>query len=117
MGFPASGIESAWRNNIDDVAFMLEQHHHGSYMIWNLSDKRYDYSKFSNNVFSYIILLFTFFSLHYFSLHLFFFTLFPFSFTSNLLFTFFSNKLLKLQFINLHIFYLHFSIYKYLNKL
>jgi hypothetical protein len=49
MGFPASGIESAWRNHIDDVAYMLEQHHHGCYMIFNLSDKRYDYSKFANN--------------------------------------------------------------------
>ena len=50
MGFPASGIESAWRNHIDDVANMLNEYHKDHYLIWNLSDKRYDYSKFEDNV-------------------------------------------------------------------
>lgn len=50
MGFPASGIESAWRNHINDVADMLNKYHAGCYMVWNLSDKTYDYGKFLNNI-------------------------------------------------------------------
>lgn len=50
MAFPAAGLESAWRNHIDDVAAMLNQYHKDHYMIWNLSDKDYDYMKFNNNV-------------------------------------------------------------------
>lgn len=48
MAFPASGIEAVWRNHIDDVAEMLKTYHDGSYKIWNLSERTYDYSKFDN---------------------------------------------------------------------
>lgn len=50
MAFPAAGLSSAWRNHIDDVANMLNKYHKNHYMIWNLSDKQYDYSKFDDNV-------------------------------------------------------------------
>ncbi len=50
MGFPASGLESAWRNHIDDVATFLKHHHEGYFMIWNLSEREYDYSKFDNQL-------------------------------------------------------------------
>ena len=50
MGFPASGLESAWRNHIDDVAKFLKTQHPDKFMIWNLSEKEYDYSKFDNQL-------------------------------------------------------------------
>jgi protein-tyrosine phosphatase len=50
MAFPGDGVESAYRNWIDDVAAMLEQYHGGHYMIFNLSGRDYDYTKFRNNV-------------------------------------------------------------------
>ena len=50
MAIPATGIESAWRNDINDVSAMLDHYHKGHYMIWNLSDTSYDYTKFSDNV-------------------------------------------------------------------
>jgi len=53
MAFPAAGLSSAWRNHIDDVANMLNKYHKNHYMIWNLSDKQYDYSKFDDNIFEF----------------------------------------------------------------
>lgn len=50
MGFPASGLESAWRNHIDDVAKFLKTSHPNSFMIWNLSEREYDYGKFDNQL-------------------------------------------------------------------
>jgi phosphatidylinositol-3,4,5-trisphosphate 3-phosphatase/dual-specificity protein phosphatase PTEN len=50
MGFPASGIEGAWRNSINEVAMMLKRYHSGKYMVWNLSDRPYDYSIFEDQV-------------------------------------------------------------------
>lgn len=50
MAFPATGLSSAWRNHIDDVANMLNKYHKNHYMIWNLSDKQYDYAKFDDMV-------------------------------------------------------------------
>eukprot|EP01113_Clastostelium_recurvatum_P041977 TRINITY_DN6758_c0_g1_i4.p1 TRINITY_DN6758_c0_g1~~TRINITY_DN6758_c0_g1_i4.p1 ORF type:complete len:437 (+),score=111.09 TRINITY_DN6758_c0_g1_i4:102-1412(+) len=50
MGFPASGIEGVYRNHIDDVALVLKKNHPGSYMIWNLSNRDYDYSKLDDQV-------------------------------------------------------------------
>jgi len=65
MGMPATGLESAWRNHIDDVARMLLEYHGISFMsntqlfkfilgdqflIWNLSERAYDYDKFQNQV-------------------------------------------------------------------
>jgi hypothetical protein len=50
MGFPASGLESAWRNHIDDVAKFLKTSHPNCFMIWNLSEREYDYGKFDNQL-------------------------------------------------------------------
>ena len=50
MAIPARGLESAWRNDINDVSAMLRRYHNGHYMIWNLSDTEYDYQKFDDNV-------------------------------------------------------------------
>jgi protein-tyrosine phosphatase len=51
MGFPASGIEAAWRNHIDEVADMLNRYHGiDNTLIFNLSDRSYDYEKFGNRI-------------------------------------------------------------------
>eukprot|EP00698_Gefionella_okellyi_P010901 TRINITY_DN285_c0_g1_i1.p1 TRINITY_DN285_c0_g1~~TRINITY_DN285_c0_g1_i1.p1 ORF type:complete len:539 (+),score=94.94 TRINITY_DN285_c0_g1_i1:160-1776(+) len=50
MGFPASKLEGTYRNKLSDVARMLHQRHHGSFMVWNLSERPYNYSKFDNQV-------------------------------------------------------------------
>ena len=42
MSYPADGIESAFKNHIDDVSGMLESKHANKYMIVNLSEKRYN---------------------------------------------------------------------------
>lgn len=53
MSFPASGFEKCYRNNINDVAAFLEERHKDSYLIFNLSCRRYDYKKFKNMVKEY----------------------------------------------------------------
>jgi hypothetical protein len=50
MGFPASGLEGAWRNSIAEVSMMLKKYHGGKYMVWNLSDRPYDYTIFEDQV-------------------------------------------------------------------
>ena len=50
MSFPASGLESAYRNSLADVASMLRQKHHDRYMVFNVSERRYDISKLNNQV-------------------------------------------------------------------
>jgi len=50
MGFPADGMESTYRNNIDDVASMLHKTHPDHFMLFNLSERPYDYSKFKLRV-------------------------------------------------------------------
>ena len=51
MGFPASGMEALYRNNIDDVATFLNDRHNGNYMVYNLcATKRYDHGKFNDHV-------------------------------------------------------------------
>lgn len=50
MGFPASGIESAWRNHIDSVCKFLKTDHSGRFLVYNLSERSYDYSKFDFKV-------------------------------------------------------------------
>ncbi|KAL6072071.1 Phosphatidylinositol-3,4,5-trisphosphate 3-phosphatase [Balamuthia mandrillaris] len=50
MALPSEGLEKSYRNNVDDVARLLEEKHLGRYMIYNLSERSYDYSKFHNRV-------------------------------------------------------------------
>ena len=57
MGGPSSGLESTYRNDIDEVASMLEEYHGGHYMIFNVSEERdYDISKFNFRVRTYVCL-------------------------------------------------------------
>ena len=53
MAFPASGIESIYRNNIDEVAQFIKEKHGSNYKIINLSNRKYDYTKFDNKVDEY----------------------------------------------------------------
>eukprot|EP00002_Diphylleia_rotans_P037470 TRINITY_DN8368_c0_g1_i1.p1 TRINITY_DN8368_c0_g1~~TRINITY_DN8368_c0_g1_i1.p1 ORF type:complete len:640 (+),score=139.03 TRINITY_DN8368_c0_g1_i1:53-1972(+) len=50
MGFPGSGLEGTYRNNIDSVSRFLNEKLGASYMVFNLSDRKYDYSKFNFQV-------------------------------------------------------------------
>lgn len=50
MSFPASGIESLWRNHIDEVQQYLNTRHANSYLILNLSGRKYDYQKLNDSV-------------------------------------------------------------------
>ncbi|GAM25775.1 hypothetical protein SAMD00019534_089500 [Acytostelium subglobosum LB1] len=50
MSFPSSGLESTWRNSINDVCRLLTNKHNGKFMIWNLCERGYDYAKFNNQI-------------------------------------------------------------------
>ena len=50
MSFPASSIEALYRNEIKDVAKYLNERHGNGYMIYNLSERLYDYSLFEYRV-------------------------------------------------------------------
>ena len=43
MSFPADGVESAFRNSIHEVSAMLNCRHMGHFMVFNLSERVYDY--------------------------------------------------------------------------
>jgi len=53
MSFPASGFEQCYRNNIGSVSRFLEKRHAGNYIIYNLSNRTYNYNKFKGKVISY----------------------------------------------------------------
>lgn len=53
MAFPASGLESAYRNSIKDVSQFLHEKHGNDFMIVNVSSRKYDYKFFNNNVLEY----------------------------------------------------------------
>ena len=50
MSFPAEGVESAIKNNINDVRNFLESRHRGFYAVYNLSQRQYQNAKFENRV-------------------------------------------------------------------
>lgn len=50
MSFPAEGVESAIKNNIEDVRLFLDSKHPGHYAVYNLSSRTYRPSKFHNRV-------------------------------------------------------------------
>ncbi|XP_021571195.1 cyclin-G-associated kinase isoform X2 [Carlito syrichta] len=50
MSFPAEGVESAIKNNIEDVRLFLDSKHPGHYAVYNLSTRTYRPSKFHNRV-------------------------------------------------------------------
>lgn len=53
MAFPASGFEGLYRNSITDVSQFIQANHNENYMIINLSNRKYDYTKFHNKVKEY----------------------------------------------------------------
>jgi len=50
MGFPASKLEGTYRNKLSDVSKFLHLKHNGCFMIYNLSERPYNYAKFDNQV-------------------------------------------------------------------
>jgi protein-tyrosine phosphatase len=50
MGYPAAGIEAAYRNSAVDVSRFLNARHPGTYMLLNLSERPYDESTFDHRV-------------------------------------------------------------------
>ena len=50
MSFPATGVESVYRNCLRDVAKMLMNKHGENYLVFNLSERRYDISKLNHQV-------------------------------------------------------------------
>ena len=50
MAFPATDLESLYRNNISDVARCLDRRHKDAYLVVNLSERNYDNSFFDHRV-------------------------------------------------------------------
>lgn len=50
MAFPGSGIETVYRNNIEEVSNFLKERHPNNYLVLNLSGKTYDSKKFDDRV-------------------------------------------------------------------
>lgn len=50
MSYPASGLESIYRNPITEVSRFLKMNHNNHYLVFNLSNRYYDYTKFDNYV-------------------------------------------------------------------
>lgn len=50
MSYPAEGLESMFRNRIRDVSKLLNKNHSNSYLVVNVSNRKYKYSHFNNSV-------------------------------------------------------------------
>ncbi|KAM3938815.1 cyclin-G-associated kinase [Leptodactylus fuscus] len=50
MSFPAEGVESALKNNIEDVRLYLDAKHPGTYAVYNLCLRKYRPARFHNRV-------------------------------------------------------------------
>ncbi|MCQ2819908.1 MAG: hypothetical protein MJ252_21800 [archaeon] len=53
MAFPASGLEKLYRNSIDEVSEFIKEKHGTNFRVINLANRKYDYSKFNNQVDEY----------------------------------------------------------------
>lgn len=54
MAYPASNFfEKTYRNSIDDVVNYFNEYHKDNYLIFNVSSRPYDYSKFDGRVVEY----------------------------------------------------------------
>jgi len=50
MSLPAEGVESTYRNDINEVSQLLQKYHDNHYMVINLSQRNYDDRKFGGKV-------------------------------------------------------------------
>ncbi|XP_068220861.1 cyclin-G-associated kinase isoform X2 [Palaemon carinicauda] len=50
MSYPAEGLESAYRNHVEDVKGVFETRHPGHYLIYNVSGRQYHSAKFSARI-------------------------------------------------------------------
>eukprot|EP00026_Physarum_polycephalum_P002971 Phypoly_transcript_02980.p1 GENE.Phypoly_transcript_02980~~Phypoly_transcript_02980.p1 ORF type:complete len:760 (+),score=184.73 Phypoly_transcript_02980:180-2459(+) len=50
MSFPATGIEAAWRNDIQDVCRLLQTKHKNNFLVFNLSERDYEYDLLDNQI-------------------------------------------------------------------
>lgn len=50
MSFPAEGLESTYKNSIDDVREYLESRHHNNYIVVNVSPRQYKTAKLNDRV-------------------------------------------------------------------
>lgn len=53
MGYPASGVEKTYRNDLIEVSAFLNAKHEGKYFVYNLSGRAYDYTRLDNRVAEY----------------------------------------------------------------
>lgn len=53
MSIPAEGISSTYRNELSEVSRFLQEHHGDKFLVINLAQKKYNYSKFGNRVLEY----------------------------------------------------------------
>eukprot|EP00795_Rhopilema_esculentum_P004222 gene4222-20410_t len=51
MSFPAEGIESTYKNSIDDVRILLDSKYPDHYVVINISQRQYNVSKLNDRVF------------------------------------------------------------------
>lgn len=50
MGFPATGLDRLWRNDIADVCAFLKEKHGDNFRIWNLAEKPTNEAEFDHKV-------------------------------------------------------------------
>ncbi|KAB7505493.1 Cyclin-G-associated kinase [Armadillidium nasatum] len=50
MSYPAEGLESAYRNHVEDVKAVLDGRHAGHYIIYNVSGRQYSSGKFATRI-------------------------------------------------------------------
>ncbi|PRP77636.1 phosphatase tensin type domain-containing protein [Planoprotostelium fungivorum] len=53
MSWPGSGLETAWRNSLEEVGSFLQHLHGQDWMVWNLTEREYQYEKLNNQILSF----------------------------------------------------------------